>query len=59
MRATPEVSDGPRCEAGTPWDAFDYNVDIVSVSSIAAHRDRLDAIGIPSFDIYSFAFAAF
>jgi protease YdgD len=53
----PEISDGPRCEAGAPWDAFDYNVDVVS--AIAAHRNGLEATGQSSFRLYSFAFAAF
>ena len=57
MRAVPGISDGPRCELSTPWDNVDYNVDIVS--AIAAHRDGTDASGMPSFDVYSFAFAAF
>jgi hypothetical protein len=57
MRAVPHVSDGPRCELGTPRDNVDYNVELVS--SIAAHRDGLDATGMLSSNVYSFAFAAF
>jgi hypothetical protein len=53
----PQVSDGPRCEAGAPWDTFDYNVDIAA--TIAAHRNRLEATGVSSFRSYSFAFAGF
>ena len=53
----PHVSDGPRCELGTPWDKVDYNVDIVS--SIAAHRAVLETTALPSLDGYSSAFAAF
>ena len=33
----PQVSDGPRCEAGAPWDTFDYNVDVAA----ASHRARM------------------